>query len=92
MSFTIHPKDLSGFTVADIPNQVHTGKPIIPAVTVSETEGGTPLVQGQDFDVIDLQNNTDPGNASLTIQGKGNYTGKIEMCPSASSPPLPAST
>ncbi len=52
----------------------YTGSAITPAVTV--TYGGKNLVAGTDYTVKYI-NNKDAGTASVTITGKGNYTGKV---------------
>ena len=75
-SFTILPKDLSGFTVDPIPDQRHTGRPITPGLTVTDPVRGE-LIQGLDF-TAQYENNTNVGTAQVTITGEGNYIGTIE--------------
>ena len=50
----------------------YTGKALKPAVTV--TLGGKKLVSGTDF-TVDYKANKNPGKATVTITGKGTYTG-----------------
>lgn len=53
----------------------YTGKKIKPSMTVKD--GKKVLVKGKDYKVK-YSKNKKPGTASYTIQGKGNYTGKIK--------------
>jgi hypothetical protein len=50
----------------------YTGSAITPFVTV--TDGGTTLTQNTDY-ILTYSNNTNVGNASVTVNGIGNYTG-----------------
>ena len=59
-------------TIAAIPDQVYTGGAIEPALTVT-CEGDT-LVAGEDY-TVSYSNNTNAGEASVTITGKGVYSG-----------------
>ena len=58
-------------TIADGPH-AYTGSPITPEVTVKL--GQTTLVKDTDYTVA-YTNNTNVGKATVTITGKGNYTG-----------------
>lgn len=71
-AFTILPKSISDSKIAAIPTVSYTGKAIIP--TVSVTSGITKLINATDY-VITYSNNIQPGKATVTIAGKGNYTG-----------------
>lgn len=64
--------DISTATIADIADQVYTGDPIKPAVTV--TIGGKTLDNGTDYTVT-YANNTNSGTATVTVKGQGDYTG-----------------
>ena len=66
---------LDTFTVSDIDDVAYTGSAITPAVTV--TDGNTTLTQGTDYDV-EYADNTDMGTATVTVTGKGGYTGTLE--------------
>jgi hypothetical protein len=59
-------------SVANIPTQTYTGKKIQPSVTVSYS--GKALASGTDYDVI-YGANTSIGSGSVTVTGKGAYTG-----------------
>ena len=61
-------------TVAAIEDQTYTGSQICPAISV--TDGEKVLEPGVDF-TIQCSNNVSVGTASMTITGKGNYTGEI---------------
>lgn len=72
--FKINPKDISGATVA-LPEDftaTYTGSAFEPAVTV--TDGTTTLVAGTDYTVA-YSNNTNAGQATVTVTGQGNYSG-----------------
>ena len=74
--FKINPKDISGATVA-LPEDftaTYTGSAFEPAVTV--TDGTTTLVAGTDYTVA-YSNNTNAGQATVTVTGQGNYQGTV---------------
>lgn len=73
VSFTINPKQVSGLTVNDIPEQLYTGNKIEPSVTISDVGKSLTL---NDYSVS-YGKNTDIGTAELVITGKGNYTGTL---------------
>lgn len=64
--------DISTLTFSKISNKGYTGKAIKPAVTVKD--GSKKLVKGTDY-TVSYKNNTKMGTATVTITGKGNYTG-----------------
>ena len=59
---------------APIPDETYTGKALTPAITA--TYNGTKLVEDIDF-TLSYSNNTNPGTATVTITGKGKYTGEV---------------
>ena len=71
-AFTITPASLSGATVTVTPSSVpYDGMPKTPTgVTVKL--GGKTLVSGLDY-TVSVSNNTDPGRATVTVTGLGNY-------------------
>lgn len=70
--WTIEKADLSNVTLA-IADQKYTGSPLTPAV--SGTLNGTDYSIGAaDYDAS-YANNTDAGTATVTLTGKGNFTG-----------------
>lgn len=76
VSVTIGPKSIADSTVTidPIPDQTYTGNAITPDPKVKD--GTTPLVKGTDY-TVSCTNNKYVGTntATLTITGKGNYTG-----------------
>ena len=68
---TIGQKDISGVTIGTIANQPYTGSAITPDPEVKD--GTTTLVKGTDYTVSCTDKYV--GSATLTITGKGNYTG-----------------
>ena len=66
-------KSMLNCDVASIPTQVYTGSAIEPAVTVKD--GETPLYPDADYEVT-YSNNVNVGTATVTITGKGNYSGE----------------
>ena len=71
ISAKIDPKDISGVTSVSIVDQPYTGSAITPDPEVKD--GGTVLKKGKDYTVS--SSSTYVGTATLTITGKGNYTG-----------------
>ena len=69
-NFSIAPKEITDEMVKEIPEQYYTGNAVIPPVTI--TDGNYTLILGYDYttacDAIG------PGTATVTIEGKGNYT------------------
>ena len=72
--FNIKPNDISD-NRATIPslNYTYLGKSIKPSPTLKIS--GVKLVSGRDY-VISYKNNSAIGTATVTLTGKGNYTGK----------------
>lgn len=68
---TVNARNLSNVTVNAIASQVYTGSAITPSVTVTDS-GAT--ITPNDY-TIGYSNNTNAGTATVTITGKGNYTG-----------------
>lgn len=71
-TLTINAKTLENDMFDVIPEQAYTGSAITPEVTGKFN--GTALVLGTDFDV-EYTSNTDKGTATVTVAGKGNFTG-----------------
>jgi len=69
--FTISPKAVT-LTVDDVPDQTATGSPITPVVVVKD--GTTVLTLTTDY-TVSYSNNTDPGTATISVTGAGNYLG-----------------
>jgi hypothetical protein len=72
--FINQPKSLSSAKVSSISAQVFKDKNLTPNVTVKY--GGTTLKKGTDY-VLSYSDNYSVGTATVTITGKGSYTGTI---------------
>lgn len=77
LGITTPPKktyDLSTATMDDIPTQTYTGKQIKPALTIKVN--GKALTADIHYTTT-YANNINPGKATVTITGKGSYTGTL---------------
>jgi hypothetical protein len=74
--FDITAKALTASMVRDIAAQTYTGSPIVPELTVKD--GETALSKDTDYTVM-YQNNLNAGTATVTVTGKGNYAGSVEI-------------
>ncbi len=79
-TFVIAPLNMTGTTIV-MPNMNYTGQALTPTpVSVSyklNDETTLTLVAGTDYDIVGYSNNTNVGNATATLQGKGNFTGTV---------------
>ena len=71
-TLTINAKSVSGLTINSIDAVTYNGSAQTPTVTVMD--GNTTLTEGTDYTVA-YSNNIKAGTATVTITGKGNYTG-----------------
>ena len=71
-TFAIAKRSISGATVS-VATQTYTGKALTPKPTVKV--GTITLKEGTDYN-LSYANNTNVGKATVTITGKGNYTGE----------------
>lgn len=71
-TFEIGKADISSATV-NIEAQTYTGGPISPAPQVKI--GSKDLILNEDYIIAGYENNTEPGTATLSIEGRGNYEG-----------------
>lgn len=71
-SFTILPKDISTVKVNTLSAQKYTGSAITPVLIVKDE--GITLSEGIDY-TLSYDNNIQPGTATYTISGNGNYSG-----------------
>ena len=72
-TFVIEPKSMQSLDTSDVSDRTYTGDAYTPDITVSD--GGKVLTKGVDYTVT-YKNNTDPGTASIVIQGtNSNYAG-----------------
>ncbi len=73
-TFTISPKAVTADMIGAMADETYTGSPITPQPVVMD--GNTILTSGTDFDFSYDENiNAGENTATLTINGKGNYTG-----------------
>ncbi len=72
--FAISAKSIEKVNVAEIAAVTYTGDAHTPTPAV--TDDGKTLTSGTDF-TYSYANNTDAGTATVTITGKGNYTGTV---------------
>lgn len=72
INFKIEPKDISNTIMKDIDNQKYTGSQITPNLQI--TDGSAILVENKDYE-LSYKDNTQIGEATIKITGKGNYTG-----------------
>lgn len=77
VNFTINPKYIysSEVEIADIEEQIYTGSPITP--DISAVFNGKALVKDKDY-TLSYSKNTAAGTATVTITGKGNFTGSTD--------------
>ena len=75
-NFTITAKTLDDAMVGDVEDTTYNGSQIKPTPDVTDHERGVSLVLGADY-TITYANNVNAGTASLTIVGRGNYTGNV---------------
>ncbi len=71
-NFTIAQAPISGAMIANIPSVTYNTRAHTPDVTV--TFNGSTLEAGKDYDVA-YTNNINAGTATVTVTGKGNFTG-----------------
>ena len=72
VTFRITGPSLYSATIAAIPDQLYTGSDIRPELTV--TVNNTTLRQNTDY-YVSYSNNRNVGTATVTVTGRGNYTG-----------------
>lgn len=71
-TFQIVGRTISSAEISQIADQTYTGAALTPQVTVRY--GGLNLINGADY-VVAYSNNVNPGSATVTVTGRGNYTG-----------------
>lgn len=78
-TFDIAPADMS-LTSVTMPNLPYTGQAMSPqpkSVTYEVDGVTTELVVGVDYQVVGFTNNTNIGDATIVLQGMGNFTGTL---------------
>lgn len=76
-TFIIEPKAINNLWVEEIPDTNYNGYEKRPAVSVYDEEIQTALIENEDY-VLEYENNTQAGTATVFIKGIGNYKGQIE--------------
>ena len=81
-NFTITAANINNTTITGLKNKYYTGKAVKQNFTVKL--GNVTLVNGTDY-TVSYKNNTAIGKATITLKGKGNYTGTVsktfKICP-----------
>lgn len=72
ITFEIVPAPITKAAVAAIADQTHTGKALTPKPVL--TFNGATLKEGTDY-TLSYQDNTEVGQATVTISGRGNFNG-----------------
>ncbi|MGN0055424.1 MAG: MBG domain-containing protein [Atopobiaceae bacterium] len=70
--------DESRFEVSTPSDVTYNGQEQKQGVTVKDTKTGTTLTQGTDYDLSYSDDTTNVGTVTVTVTGKGNYSGKVE--------------
>ena len=73
-SFFIMPLDISSVNLTPVQTQKYNGSALTPVVTAKN--GKVVLSEGIDY-TIAYENNVNPGTATYTLTGIGNYTGSV---------------
>ena len=69
-------KALAAAMVGDVDDVIYSGLAFCPEPTVTDSERGVTLVKGTDY-TLSWGANTSAGSGSVTVTGKGNYTGAV---------------
>lgn len=75
-SFDIVSADIASQSFASLPSMTCTGKALTPSLSVKNAVTGKALVAGTDY-TLAYANNVAVGKATVTVTGKGNYTGSV---------------
>ena len=73
----IAPEPGNGMTVGTLPDVVYNGAE--QAQKPSVMDGETELVEGVDYDLTYSEDLTNAGTVTVTVTGKGNYTGSVDV-------------
>lgn len=78
--FRIIAPDVSeNFRISEIPDQVYTGNPIEPDVTVEVAVGESLIKLGTDEYELEYENNINAGTATVIVRGTRNYGGEARV-------------
>ena len=73
----IAPEPGNGMTVGELPDVVYNGSEQAQKPTVKD--GDTELVEGVDYDLTYSEDLTNAGTVTVTVTGKGNYAGSVDV-------------
>ncbi|MBQ9785920.1 MAG: InlB B-repeat-containing protein, partial [Clostridia bacterium] len=75
-SFEIVARDIANATINTLANSTYTGSAITKTITITDSvpNASTTLTNGTHY-TVEYSNNINVGTATVTITGKGNYTG-----------------
>ena len=73
----IAPEPGNGMTVGTLPDVVYNGSEQAQKPTVKD--GDTELVEGVDYDLTYSEDLTNAGTVTVTVTGKGNYAGSVDV-------------
>ena len=76
ITFKIVPVSISSASISDIPDKMNTGKPLTPKPKVKM--GNTTLAESSNY-TLSYKNNVNIGRATVTVTGKGNYSGSVSV-------------
>ncbi len=79
-------KDIASLTIGDISDVPYTGSAIAPDVVVTDSSCDYTLEKDVDY-TLSYANNKNAGTATVTVTGKGNYTGSVIRTFAIVSPP-----
>ena len=76
-TLTVTPKGIAQMTVGSLPDVIYTGesqqqKPVV-------KDGEKALTEGVDYELTYSGNTTDAGTVTVTVTGKGNYAGSVDV-------------
>ena len=76
---TVTTRAIEKAEISEIGSQAWTGQPLTPEMTITDFDGENELTLEKDRDyTLSYTNNQDVGRATVTITGKGNYTGSVQ--------------
>lgn len=76
LTYKVVAKPLTEAMISGIEDAVYTGSPIKPTVIVKD--GGAALAAGKDY-TVSYNKNKAVGTATVTVKGKGNYSGTVKL-------------
>lgn len=79
-SFTIMQREISNLTF-EVEDQVFNGSPIVPEILARDKGISEDIVGGNVYEILEIQNNTFPGTASVLVKAvdNSNYTGEMAV-------------